>query len=71
LIQPEGDKNPAMRALMARTSAAANFMQLPDAPPEEPQPDPSHTMPEPRPGRPKRRHGSAFNTMYTTPRLCG
>lgn len=71
LIQPEGDKNPAMRALMARTSAAANFMQLPEIPPEEPQPHPPHAVVEPRPARPLRRHRSAFNTMYTNPRLCG
>lgn len=30
LIQPDGDKNPQMQALMARTSAAANFMSLPE-----------------------------------------
>ncbi len=70
-MQPEGDKNPAMRALMARTSAGANFMQLPEIPPEEPPPTAPHAAAEPRPGRPRRRHPSAFNTMYTIPRRCG
>jgi hypothetical protein len=70
-MQPEGDKNPAMRALMARTSAAANFMQLPDIAPEEAPPQPPHAHAEQRPDRPRRRHPSAFNSMYTKPRRCG
>ena len=30
LMRPDGDKDPALQALLARTAAAANFMSLPD-----------------------------------------
>lgn len=41
LMDEEGHQNPAMQALVARTSAAANFMQLPEpieVPPEQARP---------------------------------
>ena len=44
LMEPQGHENPAMRALMARTSAAANFMTLPEGPAAA-QPDPGAPNP--------------------------
>ncbi len=62
LMQPGGDQNPQMRALMARTSAAANFMCLPEDLPEQPLcpandplPAPAHKAPSPATGLRKRR----------------
>jgi hypothetical protein len=62
LMQPDGDKDPAMQALMARTSAAANFMSLPEpGAADAPLPRPTARSPA---SAPRRRAASPPSMRY-------
>ena len=62
LMQPDGDKDPQMQALMARTSAAANFLSLPEpAGLDQPMPRPSARSPA---SAPRRRASSPPSMRY-------
>ena len=62
LMQPGGDNDPQMQALMARTSAAANFMSLPE-PGGQDQPMPRPTARSPA-SAPRHRTASPPSMRY-------